>query len=234
MLTRIVRALAGVPFGRFFSAADDHRIREALETLPNGTPTETLEVAEYEYVLRVGRAMATSVGTALWGVFLTVLDGGHRELRMGLLDARHAVIANPLTDRPFRVFTVEEMDDALTRAVHISPLVPFVLAPDSQTEVTSSGPFGFLRARWGGAVLTYSAVVEYFVRNRPANSTACRGVLGYEPCCDGFRIEQVFIDDRDSPICAPSGRPRGRRAVFWDLDSELRELLGDNRYIIFA
>jgi hypothetical protein len=82
--------------------------------------------------------------------------------------------------------------------------------------------------------MTYAAVMEYFVTDRPDNKDIVRGAILLQRSLrlEGVRLVQVFLDKDLNIVCGSDGRPYGRKMVANKLNRELRDAFGDKNLII--
>ena len=83
-------------------------------------------------------------------------------------------------------------------------------------------------------VLTFEAAIKYFNMNAPKDQTVKKSVLLRERNRKGWRIIQVFMDEKDEIIVSPDKKniPYGRQVPVGSLDKELEEAFGDVDLII--
>ncbi len=83
-------------------------------------------------------------------------------------------------------------------------------------------------------MLTYTAAIEYFVKERPDDPRIKRGALLRHrvPGESGVRIIQVFLDKNNQPVTGPDRRPYGRQLKVRTLDEELHNAFGKTDLII--
>ena len=82
--------------------------------------------------------------------------------------------------------------------------------------------------------ITYAAVIEYFVTDRPDNKDIVRGAILRQRSSrqEGVRLVQVFLDKDFNLVCGSGGKPYGRKMVANKLNSELRDAFGEKNLII--
>ncbi len=83
------------------------------------------------------------------------------------------------------------------------------------------------------AMLTYSAVVKYFVTERPKDSRIEKGAMLIDEHSEKYLIKQVFLDKNHNLVCNQNGRPYGRRIIAINIDKELQDICKGQNLIIF-
>ncbi|MEO0967416.1 MAG: hypothetical protein AAFX80_03515 [Cyanobacteria bacterium J06639_18] len=86
--------------------------------------------------------------------------------------------------------------------------------------------------RDSNSILTYSAVIKYFVTERPEDIKIKKGAVLLEKCSQGFLITQVFLDSNNQLVCDVHDRPYGRRVLAIKIDKELQDAFGKQNLII--
>ena len=82
------------------------------------------------------------------------------------------------------------------------------------------------------AIMTYPEVIDYFVKNSPAQVKVTKKVVLKEKHPKGHIIIQVFLNEKDELVCQ-NGIPCGRRQIVKELDEELIECFADKSMIVF-
>jgi len=82
-------------------------------------------------------------------------------------------------------------------------------------------------------ILTYSAVVKYFVTERPEDSKIEKGAIIIDDYAEKYLIKQVFLDGNNNLVCNRNGMPYGRKIIAINIDKELQDILKGQNLMIF-
>ncbi|MUG98757.1 hypothetical protein F7734_43280 [Scytonema sp. UIC 10036] len=83
------------------------------------------------------------------------------------------------------------------------------------------------------SVLTYKDTIEFFIKKRPTNPEANKGVLLRQYHPKGFTVIQLFLDSKNDLICYPDGKPYGRVLIAEKFDAELSEIFNNKMLVLF-
>ena len=82
-------------------------------------------------------------------------------------------------------------------------------------------------------ILTYSAVVKYFVTERPEDSRIEKGAIIIDDYGEKYLIKQVFLDENNNLLCNTNGTPYVREIIAINIDKELQDICKGQNLIIF-